>query len=147
MDRFELIAKVFELCIFPLLGILTAYLIQIIKVKAAELSTKTDNALLQKYIDMLSTTITNCVIATNQTYVNVLKDEGEFDLEAQKEAFKMVYQQVIKTLQGEAYDYLNSVYTDLDAYITSMIEAQVNQYKYTPMIEVNQNKDTLPEKE
>ena len=147
MDRFELIAKVFELCIFPLLGILTAYLIQVIKVKSAELSAKTDNALLQKYIDMLSTTITNCVIATNQTYVNVLKDKGEFDLEAQKEAFKMVYQQVIKTLQGEAYDYLNSVYTDLDAYITSMIEAQVNLYKYTPMIEANQNKDTLPEKE
>jgi len=65
MDRMELIAKVFELCIFPLLGILTAYIIQVIKIKSTELATKTDNALLKKYIDMLSTTVTNCVIATN----------------------------------------------------------------------------------
>jgi hypothetical protein len=36
---------------------------------------------------MLTDTITKCVIATNQTYVETLKKEGKFDLEAQEVAF------------------------------------------------------------
>jgi hypothetical protein len=36
---------------------------------------------------MATDTITNCVIATNQTYVNSLKEQGKFDEAAQKEAF------------------------------------------------------------
>ena len=36
---------------------------------------------------MLSETITKCVVATNQTYVETLKKQGKFDKEAQKIAF------------------------------------------------------------
>ena len=36
---------------------------------------------------MLSQTITDCVLATNQTYVDTLKAQGSFDAEAQKIAF------------------------------------------------------------
>jgi hypothetical protein len=36
---------------------------------------------------MLNRTITECVIATNQTYVETLKQQGKFDEEAQKIAF------------------------------------------------------------
>ena len=39
---------------------------------------------MDKYLSMLTETITSCVIATNQTYVEALKKEGKFDLEAQK---------------------------------------------------------------
>ena len=42
---------------------------------------------LNKYLKMLSETITKCVIATNQTYVETLKKQGKFDEEAQKIAF------------------------------------------------------------
>ena len=40
------------------------------------------NELLSKYIEMLSNTICECVIATNQTYVDSLKKQGKFDVEA-----------------------------------------------------------------
>ena len=43
---------------------------------------KFDNELSKKYIQMLSETITKCVIATNQTYVETLKKQGKFDVEA-----------------------------------------------------------------
>jgi len=36
---------------------------------------------------MLDDTITKCVIATNQTYVDSLKDKNAFDKAAQEEAF------------------------------------------------------------
>lgn len=43
-----------------------------------------DNALATKYITMLSKTITDCVIATNQTYVDSLKAQGKFDAKLRK---------------------------------------------------------------
>ena len=122
----EMLQKIFEVCIFPLLGILTGYLILFINKKSKELQAQTDNELYKKYINMLEQTIVNCVIATNQTYVDVLKEQGAFDAEAQKEAFKRTYDQVMTILNDDAKVYLEAAVGDLNAYITSMIEAQVN---------------------
>lgn len=137
MDKWmDLIPKLFEFCIFPLLAILTAYAVQLIKAKMAQLAEKSNNELLNKYTYMLSDTITNCVIAVNQTYVDTLKKQGRFDKDAQKEAFKRVYEQVLIQLEGEAYDYLNEIYNDLDNYIVTLIEAQVRESKIEkPIVE------------
>ncbi len=129
MNNIEMINQIFNLCVIPLLGILTAYLVQIIRTKMAEIASKTNNELAQKYIDMLTTTITNCVIATNQTYVEALKKKGEFNREAQKEAFNKTYNQVMLTLSKEAYEFLQTIYNDLDGYIKTMIEAEVSNEK------------------
>ena len=125
----EMLQKIFEVCIFPLLGILTGYLILFINKKSKELQAQTDNELYKKYINMLEQTIVNCVIATNQTYVDALKEQGAFDAEAQKEAFRRTYDQVMTILNDDAKVYLEAAVGDLNAYITSMIEAQVNIYK------------------
>ena len=77
-----ILIQIFEVCIIPLLGVLTAFLIKWINAKSNELQAKTDNNILDKYINMLSQTITQCVIATNQTYVETLKKQGKFDGEA-----------------------------------------------------------------
>ena len=79
MDTLALLNQMFTLCIVPLLGVLTAFLIQFINTKKEELKTKTDNELAHKYLDMLSETIETCVIATNQTYVDALKYKNAFD--------------------------------------------------------------------
>ena len=117
------------MCIFPLLAILTSYLVQIIKVKTSQIIEKQDNEIYNKYWGMLSDTITTCVIAVNQTYVDALKKKGEFTLEAQKQAFDMVYKQVLLNLTKEAEDYLKSFYADFDNYLINMIEAQVRMFK------------------
>jgi len=82
MEITELIKQIFEVCLFPLLGVLTTFLILFINKKSQELKATTDNELYHKYIDMLEETVVNCVIATNQTYVDSLKKQGKFDLEA-----------------------------------------------------------------
>ena len=125
----EMLKQIFELCIIPLLGILTGYLILFINKKSKELQAQTDNELYKKYINMLEQTIANCVIATNQTYVDALKEQGTFDVEAQKEAFRRTYDQVMTILNNDAKIYLETAVGDLNTYITSMIEAQVNIYK------------------
>lgn len=125
MEITELIKQIFEVCLFPLLGVLTTFLILFINKKSEELKATTDNELYHKYIDMLEETVVNCVIATNQTYVDSLKKQGKFDLEAQKEAFSRTYNQIMLILADDAKIYLESAVGDLNAYITNMIETQV----------------------
>lgn len=129
MEWLALLYEIFEVCIIPLLGVLTMYIVKFIQKKTEELNSKNENELMNKYLTMLSDTIIDCVIATNQTYVESLKKQGKFDVEAQKTAFEMTYNAVINVLSNEAKDYLTSIYGDLCAYITNMIEAEVNRNK------------------
>jgi len=128
----QLVAQIFQICIIPLLGILTTFLITWIKSKKDALKQQTDSELAKKYLDMLDNTITDCVIAMNQTYVNSLKQQGKFDSEAQKKAFTDVYNKVIAILGQDAIEYLNSAIGDLNEYITSKIEKEVSSNKITP---------------
>lgn len=129
MDWMELLTQIFQLCIVPLIGVLTTFLVNYLKKKSAELQEKTDSELAKKYMQMLTDTICVCVMATNQTYVDALKKQGKFDKEAQEQAFQMTLNAVLAILSQEAQDYLTSIYGDLNAYITQLIEAQVNQCK------------------
>lgn len=126
MEYNELMKQIFEICLFPLLGILTTFLIIFISKKAQEIKIKVDNDLYNKYIDMLQQTIINCVVATNQTYVNALKAEGKFDSEAQKIAFQKTYDAVLAILSDDAKTYLNEAIGDLQTYIINQIETEVN---------------------
>jgi hypothetical protein len=125
----EMLAQIFEVCIIPLLSVLTAYFIKFVNAKSAEIGTKVENETQKKYLEMLNSTITDCVIATTQTYVDSLKKQGTFDAEAQKVAFTMTYESVVKLLTDEATEYLNEAVGDLQLYITQKIEAEVNLNK------------------
>lgn len=125
----ELISQIFEVCILPLLGVLTGFLIKWISAKSNQLVENSNNAAQKKYLTMLNETITNCVIATTQTYVSSLKNQGKFDAEAQKKAFNMTYEAVMSLLTEEATKYLNEAVGDLQLYITQKIEADVNLNK------------------
>lgn len=122
----ELLIQIFQVCIIPLLGVLTTFIIKWINIKSDQIQKNNDNALANKYIQMLTDTINSCVIATNQTYVESLKKQGKFDAEAQKQAFEQTTQAVLTILSQEAKDYLANIYGDLDKYISEKIEASVN---------------------
>ena len=129
MDWLKMLYEILEVCIIPLLGILTVYAVKFIKIKSDEIAKKVNNDTATKYIDLLATTISDCVVATNQTYVERLKKENAFTAEAQKEAFQLTYEAVMGVLTEDAKTYLTSIYGDLSAYITTKIEAEVNLNK------------------
>lgn len=128
-DWMVIIGDIFEVCIVPLLAVLTGYLVKYIKAKSKQITDASENALVDKYVAMLADTITACVIATNQTYVEAMKKQNLFDSDAQKAAFQMTYDSVMSVLTDEAKNYLTSVYGDLNAYIQQKIEAEVNAHK------------------
>lgn len=131
MDYMALLQQVFQVCIIPLLGILTTFLVTFIKKKIGEIQEKSDNEVFNKYMEMLKDTVVECVIATNQTYVDALKDKDAFDEAAQQEAFKRTYNAVLEILGKDITDYLNNSMGDLNTYIIKLIEAQVNKNKKT----------------
>ena len=126
-----LLTQIMEVVVIPLLGILTAYVVKIVNAKLEEVSANRKNELEKKYINMLNDTISDCVIATTQTYVESLKKQGSFDAEAQKEAFNQTYGAVMGILSEEAKKYLNEAIGDLNLYITQKIEAEVKINKTT----------------
>lgn len=125
----EILQQIFELCVVPLLGILTTYLVKLIRKKNKELDEKVSKEVSRKYIDMLADTITDCVISTNQTYVDALKAANAFDKEAQEKAFELTYNKIMNVLTEDAKEYLTTIYGDLEIYITTKIESEVKLYK------------------
>lgn len=123
----EIIIQIFQLCIIPLLGILTKYLVDYLNTKRDELNAKTENETAEKYTTMIFDTITKCVIATNQTYVNSLKEQNAFDAEAQKTAFNKTMNAVLEILSEDAKQYIIETTGDLNTYLTNLIEAEVNK--------------------
>ena len=129
MNTLELLQEIFQVCIIPLLGVLTSYIVVFIKKKIDELKQTTDNETYQKYLDMLKETVVDCVLATNQTYVETLKKQNAFTKEAQKEAFERTYSAVMTILAEDAQNYLENIFNDLGLFVEQLIEAEVNNNK------------------
>lgn len=129
MDWLELLYRILEVCLIPILGVLTAFVVKWLKAKEEEILNKVDNEVADKYISMVAQTITDCVIATNQTYVESLKKQGSFDAEAQKVAFQKTLDSVLAVLSEDAKEYLAELYGDATAYLKTRIEAEVNLQK------------------
>lgn len=129
MNYIELLSQIFEVCVLPLLGILTAYAVTFIQAKRDEIIIKSNNDLITKYSTMLAETIEACVLATNQTYVETLKKEGKFNSEAQQKAFTMTKNAVLNILSADAKEVLTEAFGDLNTYVNKQIEASVNVNK------------------
>lgn len=133
MEWLPLLYQILEVCVIPLLGILTAYFVKWVNAKSTEIQNNVNNDMADKYIAMLDDTICACVIATTQTYVEALKKENAFTKEAQKEAFDLTFNAVMSVLTDDAKKYLAEIYGDLTTYITNKIEAEVSLNKINPV--------------
>ena len=125
----EIVIQIIQVCVIPLLGILTKYLVDYLTAKRNEINSKTDNETAQKYTNMIYQTVVDCVIATNQTYVDSLKKSGSFDEAAQKEAFNRTMSAIMTILSDDAKEYITEATGDLNTYLTQLIEAEVNKRK------------------
>ena len=129
MDWLGILNQVFEVCLVPLLGLATTVLVFFVKQKMAESKAKTSSEMAEKYMSMFEATVIDCIKATNQTYVNALKDKNAFDADAQKEALKLTTEAVTAILSDDAKQYLTHFVGDLDAMIQEKIEANIEEVK------------------
>ena len=125
----ELTTQLFELVLIPLAIALTKYIVDFLSAKRDEAKSKTDSQIAKKYLDMVTDTISRCVIATNQTYVDTLKKQGSFDEKAQEIAFSKTLLSVQTILSDDVKDYIKELTGDLDTYLIQLIEAEVSKNK------------------
>lgn len=118
-----------EIFVVGLLTVLGKFVIDFLNAKREEAKMKTDNELARKYIDMAADTVAQCVAATNQTYVDSLKNKEIFTKEAQTEAFNKSLEAVLTILNNDALKYLDEFTGDAEQYLTTMIEAEVAKQK------------------
>lgn len=104
------------------------FLIYLNKKKKA-LQQDLDNDTASKYLDMIEQTIIDCVIATNQTYVEALKKQDAFTPEAQEVAFQKTLNSVLAILTDDCKEYLETITNDVNGYLEAKIESQVNLVK------------------
>ena len=129
MDWSMIIENLFEVVILPLLGVLTTAAVYFIQKKIEYAKATTESELTVKYLTLLESTIVDCLLATNQTYVAALKEQGRFDAEAQEEALKRTVAAVLDILSEDAKTYLTHFVGDLDVFIEAKIEANIIKTK------------------
>lgn len=125
MDYKEILGILITIGVFiglALVGVLVRYICK-------KLSQQTDNEFFQGFLEELSTLSAKAVDYVNQTYVNALKEQGKFDLDAQKQAFQTAFDAVIGSLSSDALKYINSGDSDPVDFITMFIECAVSEAK------------------
>ena len=103
MNKVEIINQIIQTLVIPLLGILVTAAVRAINIRKEQLLQETESAKKQKYISMLADIISECVTATNQTYVDELKQGDAFTKEAQKQALKKTFDNVFTILSEEFF--------------------------------------------
>lgn len=123
-----LAAAVPVLCLLITAG--GAYLVALLRKATEALKKKNDNAVSRKYIDMAYEAVNKAVMATAQTFVDALKEEGTFTKDKQIEAFNMAKNTALEILGNEAINALEEIYGDFDTWINTLIEHDCRIYSY-----------------
>lgn len=115
--------------IIPLFGILTKYMITLLKRRIAQLEQSIGQERARNYLSLAENAIESAVISVNQTFVEALKKEGAFDEEAMAQSFRMAKELAAGIIGNAAREGLKLVYEDVDAWLDSKIEFYVNRIK------------------
>lgn len=99
-------------------------------VLVAKLQARTKNEKAGYALTNLERLVQQVVQEVNQTFVESLKKEGKFDVEAQREAFELASEKIKKLTTDKVIKVINELSNDnFEEYIKTQIENQVNLQK------------------
>lgn len=87
-----------------------AFLVQFLRKKSEQIGAQIDNMELKELLDEVTDAVSTAVTYTSQTYVDALKKEGIFDVEAQKTALETSLKMAISLLSESARSALATIY-------------------------------------
>lgn len=107
----ELVTTIINVLIIPIITILSAYTVQLIKVKISSLADTRLKNYLAASLDELNQAVNTAVGKVSQTYVDSLKKDGKFNLEEQQTALKNAYDTVLSILSNDTSAFLEKQLT------------------------------------
>jgi vacuolar-type H+-ATPase subunit H len=87
------------------------------------------NDKINHYIDRAEDAVMTAVDSVSQTYVDVLKQKGEFTEDSRKEAFDKAKEQALLMISEEGKNIITEVHGDVDVWLTNKIENYVKNNK------------------
>lgn len=107
----------------------TTFLCVLLKSKISELSSKIKNTKLTKYINAATEVVTKAVLDVSQTYVDALKNTGEFTKEAQVIAKEKAIDIATKLITEDGKKAVEEIYGDFSIWLSTTIESNVKKNK------------------
>ena len=94
-------------------------------------------------LEIIEKIIESSVIYVNQTFVDVLKENGDFDNEDKCKAFSSAKELIKEQLSDDLIKVINSIYDDVDTYLDTMIESYVSKNKMPVIIQEDIEKEHM----
>ena len=94
-------------------------------------------------LEIIEKIIESSVIYVNQTFVDVLKENGDFDNNDKCEAFSSAKELIKEQLSDDLIKVINSIYDDVDTYLDTMIESYVSKNKMPVIIQEDIEKEHM----
>lgn len=89
------------------------------------ISTKIKDEKLKNVLNSLNELVKKAVLEVYQTYVESLKANGAFNLDAQRNALQRALNIIKANMTTEVEEWLKTNVNDVETYLKSMIEAQI----------------------
>ena len=118
----NVLATVVTCIVLPLISFLGIKLTQWLNTK---IKNDKGKALMEQAVDI----VINAVRSVFQTYVESLKNSGNFNKESQTIAFNLAKSLILKQLTDDAKNYISKNYGDLEEWIRNEIEASIYKLK------------------
>ena len=109
--------------------VISAYVVSFVRKVGDNAAENAESIKARRYIAEATEAIAAAVAATNQTYVDALKNAGAFTKEAQKEAARKALAACLASISPAAQNFIEAAYGDIRDYLTTRIEAEVRRQK------------------
>ena len=128
----DLLSQLLQAIITVCTPIIAGYAVKYLNARSEQAKIATESEIVRRYISEATKAVSDAVLFTAQTYVDELKDTGEFTIERQKQAFRVALDKTKELLTVEAKEFLEMTYGDLSAYLATRIEAEIKGLKAQP---------------
>ena len=125
----EMLMNILTGLLYMLTASALAFAAQWIHSKCQDIKQKTKNEALKMFIDKFDHIIRICVEATNQTFVDNLKDNNAFTDEQKTEAFKQTFDAVDLMLTDEDKQQIIESFGDVGNFVKVSIENYIKMSK------------------
>lgn len=125
----EFLKALFMAVVTAAVPVLTTYAVGFIRKAGENAKTNTENETVKGYIQDITDAVSDAVEATNQTFVDALKNKGEFTEKAWAEAAQKALDACLASIRPATLEFMKRTYEDVNAYLTTRIEAEVRRQK------------------
>jgi len=125
MEWSEAITEIMQTVIYVGLPILVGFIVKTINSFFNLFKEKTANEQIQRQLENAESAVENAVNYVSQTYVNELKRQESFGIDAQKIAFEKTKMLAVDMINTESQSLIQGVYGEFDTWLKAKIESTV----------------------